>query len=192
MTNNKETYFLARGHTSAACSPSGFTLIETLVAITLLTIAIVAPMALASQSLSSAYYARDQIAAFHLAQEALEAVRSVRDGNILNNALGGEQTDLLYGIPIGVPFTIDTRNNAIGECDGACPPLETDGELFGYGRGSAGWIATRYTRTVRAEYVDAPDEVRVSVTVEWKTGAFKTRNFTISENLYRWISDGSD
>src|SRR3989338_11299272 len=39
----------------------GFTLIETMVAIALLTISIVAPMSLTTQSLASAYYARDQI-----------------------------------------------------------------------------------------------------------------------------------
>ena len=49
----------------------GFTLIETLVAVSLLTVAIVAPMTLTARSLSAAYYARDQITAFHLAQEAI-------------------------------------------------------------------------------------------------------------------------
>ena len=62
---------------------SGFTLIETLVAISLLSVSIVAPMALASQSLAAAYYARDQITAYHLAQEAIEAMRSIRDRQIL-------------------------------------------------------------------------------------------------------------
>ena len=57
----------------------GFTLIETLVAVSLLAVVIVAPMSLTTQSLSSAYYARDQMTAFHLAQEAIESVRSVRD-----------------------------------------------------------------------------------------------------------------
>jgi prepilin-type N-terminal cleavage/methylation domain-containing protein len=169
----------------------GFTLIETMVAISLLTIAIVTPMSLASQSLSTAYYARDQIAAFHFAQEAIEAVRSVRDGHILNNALTGVQTDLLAGIPIGSPFTIDTRNNTIEVCGGVCPPLETDGTLYGYGDGGSAWIATRYTRTALATYVDEPDEVRVAVTVEWKTAGARTRSFTISENVYRWVTDGT-
>ena len=47
----------------------GFTLIETLVAISLLMVAIVAPMSLTARSLATAYYARDQITAFHLAQK---------------------------------------------------------------------------------------------------------------------------
>ncbi len=61
----------------------GFTLIETLVAVSLLVIAIVAPMSLVSQALTTAYYARDQVAAYSLAQDGIESVRAVRDGNLL-------------------------------------------------------------------------------------------------------------
>ena len=180
-------------HTDGFSSPStaGFTLIETMVAVTVLTVAVVAPMALTTKSLASAYYARDQIAAFHLAQEAIEAVRSVRDGNILRNALG-TPVDLLTGIPsvTGDFFTVDTRDDSMELCGGACAPLKTNGELYGYGTGPE-WATTRFTRAVRAEFVTGEDEVRVSVTITWRTGAFQERTFTISENLYRWVEDGS-
>ena len=171
----------------------GFTLIETLVAISLLMVAIVAPMSLTARSLATAYYARDQITAFHLAQEAIETIRHVRDGNILQNALG-TPADLLSGIPStdGEPFIVDTRDDSMEMCNsGTCPPLKTDGEIYGYEEG-AGWDTTRFTRTVRAEFVgESIDEVRVSVTVSWQTGSFQARTFTISENLYRWIDENT-
>ncbi len=171
----------------------GFTLIETMVAISLLTIAIVAPMSLTTQSLSSAYYARDQITAFYLAQEAIEAVRHVRDGNVLNNAIG-TQTNLLTGIPdtTGNPFTVDTLDDSMALCPaGSCPPLKSNGELYGYGTGSA-WTPTRFTRSVRATFVGGgQDEVHIAVTVAWQTGAYSARSFTISDNLFRWVNDGS-
>ena len=172
-------------------SARGFTLIETMVAVTILTVAVVAPMTLTTKSLASAYYARDPIAAFHLAQEAIEAVRSVRDGNILQNAFG-TQTDLLDGIPsvTGDPFTVDTRDNSMELCGAVCPLLKTNGDLYGYGMGSD-WVATRFTRSVRATFVTGEDEVRVSVTIAWRSGVFQERTFTISENLYRWVEDGS-
>lgn len=165
----------------------GFTLIETLVAITILTLSIVAPMSVATQSLSSSYYARDQVTAFHLAQEAIESVRSLRDNNILRNARG-EEVDILEGIPEN-PFIIDTRDNSVDEsaCVSGCPPLETDGTFYGYG--GSGWEPTRFTRTVDAEFVDAPDEMRIDVTVSWQTGSFQPRTFSISENMYRWVPD---
>lgn len=179
--------------------PRGFTLVETLVAISLLTIAVVAPMSLTTQSLSSAYYARDQMTAFHLAQEAIESMRHIRDGNVLKNALG-TQTDLLAPIPTdGSRFTVDTRNDGIQACPSlplGCPPLKTDGELYGYGTENY-WTTTKFTRSVTAEFVrnedgsDNRDEVHVTVTVSWQTAGIQRRSFTISENMYRWVNDGS-
>jgi len=172
----------------------GFTLIETLVAISLLTIAIVAPMSLTAQSLSSAYYARDQITAFYLAQEAIEALRSVRDGNILKVSQG-QAVNLLDGIPDtnGQPFTIDTRTNTMTLCDASgCPPIQTDGSFYGYGGGNSGWTNTNFTRTVTASFVPGTtNEVKVTIRVNWISGGFQTRTFQISEDLFRWVNDGS-
>ncbi len=178
---------------------AGFTLIETLVAISLLSVAIVTPMSLASQSLGAAYYSRDQITAYHLAQEAIEAVRSIRDGRILEIALTGATLDIFDSttIPIDVPFRIDVRLDpkeagAIVRCsdDGeTCILLQTDGMLYGY---NSGWTTTRFTRIVKVSPVGSSnEEFRVTVTITWQTGAFKIRTFNISENLYRWIDDST-
>jgi len=171
----------------------GFTLIETLVAISILVTAIVGPMTLASQALSSAYYARDQVTAFHLAQEAVETIRNVRDSNILKN-VEGTQTNLLAGIPStgGAPFTVETRNNQMSLCGGECPPLQNNGEFYGYGNPSQ-WEDTRFTRTVWANGVgEGDEEVRITVEVKWQTGSFQERRVTISVNLYRWVNDSED
>jgi len=174
----------------------GFTLVETLVAISLLTISIVAPMSLTMLALSSAIYARDQITAYYLAQEGIEAVRSVRDGNILVTALGTPTPILSEGtgpgqIPStsGTPFTIDTHTipATMALCDsGTCRVLETDGDLYGY---SSGWTNTTFTRSVSATVI-SQDEVRISVTVSWNTSPFNVRSFTLSDNLYAWINTG--
>lgn len=177
----------------------GMTLIETLVAVSILAVAIVAPMSLTIQSLLSAYYARDQVVAFNLAQEAIESVRSVRDGNILRIALNIPEgsctpTNLLCGIPIGADFMIDTRDNEMTRCDidgtPECSPLQTDPAqtLYGY---QSGWTATPFTRTVRAEFVDVEqNEVRITVTVT-RPGSGAFPSVVLHENLYRWVEDGS-
>jgi len=189
------------------CSSSGFTLIETLVAVSILTMAIVAPMTLVSKSLSAAYYARDQIAAFHLAQEAIETVRHIRDHNILVTALD-TPTDILAGIPVGQRFIVDTRNDRIWDetnwstcLGGEVPPLKTDGTFHGHGDfpcepNEPGWTPTRFTRYVEAIAVasdenNIPQEIRISVTVTWRASSLQLRSITISENLYRWVEDGS-
>ena len=186
-------------------SHDGFTLIETLVAITLLSIAVVAPMSLAARSLGSAIYARDQITAFYLAQEAIEALRSIRDAQILTIAQStGGAPDMFGSIPHdNSSFIIDARKidpaNAITPCSGGpCPALKTNHTLYGY-ENETGWEATNFTRTVHACFVQSngtcasppTDELRVTVTVEWKTGPIQKRTFSISENLYRWVNDGS-
>ncbi|MDP3645694.1 MAG: type II secretion system protein [bacterium] len=180
----------------------GFTLVETLVAISLLTIAIVAPMSLTTQSLSAAYYSRDQVTAFFLAQEAIEGVRSVRDGNILKTALG-TPTDLMAGITCtnGAPMTVDVHTVpvTIAACGGSCnvsatcPMLQTQvaqDSLYGYGS-APDWATTNFMRSMSATYVPGSgnNEIKISATVTWRTAAYQERTFTLSENLYRWIND---
>jgi prepilin-type N-terminal cleavage/methylation domain-containing protein len=173
-------------------SGKGFTLIETLVAVTLLTVAIIAPMSLTVRSLAAAYYARDQITAFHLAQEAIESIRHARDHNILLTAQG-TPTDLLAGVPStnGAPFIVDTVDDSMELCSEECEPLRSNGSLYGYGSGGS-WEDTRFTRSVEAEFVGGgTDEVHILVTVSWQTGSFQRRSISISENLYRWVNDGT-
>ncbi len=71
---------------------SGFSLVETLVAISILLIVIVGPMTISMQSAKSASFASEQVQAFFLAQEGLELAQKVRDDLLLNGALfgGGE------------------------------------------------------------------------------------------------------
>lgn len=176
---------------------TGFTLIETLVAVSLLTIAIVAPMTLTQQSLSSAYYARDQITAYNLAQEGIESVRAVRDSQILSISQTADASgiDLFGEIPVNQDFTIDGLDTnpatAMETCAGECPnmQLSPDGTLYGYG---GGWTETKFKRTLKATYVgESEDEIRLAVTVSWIAISGQTKTFTIYENVYRWINDGS-
>lgn len=62
-----------------------FTLVETLVAITVLMIAIAGPLTITNKALRAALYARNQVVANYLAQDALEMVKNIRDNNYLVN-----------------------------------------------------------------------------------------------------------
>lgn len=62
----------------------GFSLVETLVAITILLIAILAPMRISSQSIKTAEFARQQLVAVFLAQEGIESVIHLRDADSLD------------------------------------------------------------------------------------------------------------
>ena len=62
-----------------------FTLVETLVAISIIMIAIAGPFQVIEHALASAQISRDELIGNSLAQEGVEYVRSVRDGNYLYN-----------------------------------------------------------------------------------------------------------
>jgi Tfp pilus assembly protein PilV len=171
-----------------------------MVAITILTISIIAPMALTVQSLESAYYARDEITAENLAQEGIEAVRSIRDGNILLSA-EGTPTSLFNGIirtgRTSDTFTIDAHTIpatvANYGCSPNCPALQTNGTLYGYG---TGWTNTQFTRTITVIVLSSasdgtPQELRVASSIVWKTGSYATHQFTVYEDMYNWINPGS-
>src|SRR3989339_1718460 len=73
----------------------GFTLIETLVAITILSAAMAGPMVLAIKNVGTASISQDQLVAFYLGQEVFEYARNVRDTNILK-----ESADWLDGLDV--------------------------------------------------------------------------------------------
>ncbi len=64
------------------CIQSGFTLIETLVAIAILMVAIAGPLNIAEKGLTTAVDSRDQVVASYLAQDMMEFVKNVRDDNL--------------------------------------------------------------------------------------------------------------
>jgi type II secretory pathway pseudopilin PulG len=124
---------------------SAFTLVETLVAVTVLLLSIAAPLSIAAKALFSAYYSRDQITAYYLAEEAIEYVKNSRDVTFLNDVLNDEvpvvgNQNWLLGledcIETGIDFEgctvdatqvfdpYDAENTAIESCaEGGCPPL---------------------------------------------------------------------
>jgi prepilin-type N-terminal cleavage/methylation domain-containing protein len=71
----------------------GFTLVETLIAIFVLSIALAGPLTIAQKGLQTALISKDQVTAFYLAQDAIEYVRYARDTNCLvtGSGVGGCQ-----------------------------------------------------------------------------------------------------
>ncbi|MEI8337736.1 MAG: prepilin-type N-terminal cleavage/methylation domain-containing protein [bacterium] len=181
---------------------AGFTLIETMVAITVLLTAVVGPMEIASKSLFSSFYARDQITAYYLAQEGIEYLRNYRDNYYLPASAPLDWppefqncavvTDLNIGCKVDLSDTAITNKTVITKCDLNCGELNYDNltGLYSYNPGNA----SKYSRVVTMETAknldgtDNRDAVLVSSTISWKgsylSGA--TKSFTIKEVLYNW------
>lgn len=160
-----------------------FTLLETLVAISVLLMALLGPFSIAQQSLRSAYYARDQVTAFYLAQEGVEFVRAIRDQNYLQGS------DWLTGIEAtctNTPCTVDYPNFTYAACpQGVCAPLKisTAGGLYNQDSGTDSPF-TRYI--VLTPSATNPEEMIVSVTLQWRSAGV-SRVFTIQERLFDWL-----
>jgi len=168
----------------------GFTIIESLVAISILVVAIVGAMSAVQTGISSYIYSKDQIIAFYLAQEGFEQIRNMRDENRLANR------NWLYGISqnssdpcyFGSACTVDPVNTSIAtRCSGvgSCQYLRQDAASGFYGYTPA-WTPTQFRREiVLASGFSHPDEIMVTVTVSWVKGIV-SRQFRASENLLNW------
>ena len=88
---------------------SGFSLVETLVAISILLIVIVGPMTISMQSAKSSSFASEQVQAFFLAQEGLELAEKARDDLSLAGAPFGSSEASPWG-------KFSTNSGPYGDC----------------------------------------------------------------------------
>ncbi|MDR3547761.1 MAG: prepilin-type N-terminal cleavage/methylation domain-containing protein [Candidatus Pacebacteria bacterium] len=179
----------------------GFTLIETLVAISILAITMVAPFYAVEQSITAADASRDELIGSFLAQEGVEYVRGIRDDNYLYlRANPTSMRSWLYGVDgttsNGVPSpncfspyvcTVDPTTSSSNQVQSygsnATLPVLYLNTSYLYNQQNSG-TATAFTRSVKLTTISST-EVKVVVTVSWTT-----RNIpyvtTITEYFDNW------
>jgi|SRR3989344_606963 len=94
-----------------AVNQGGFTLVESLVAITILIIGVLGPMSVATRGITDGLYAQNQLIATHLAQEGLELLSlQVESNNVANDGSGDadndgdvDPDDFLFGLGACLP-----------------------------------------------------------------------------------------
>lgn len=166
----------------------GFTLIETLIAVLLLTTAVAGPLTIASKGLSAALVARDQMIAFYLAQDGVEYVRFIRDSNKL---AGGAWLAGLDACVSADGCTVDPAAGIVQACPGSgCPTLRKassgDDVYFSYLSGTE--TPQNFVRTVTLESPPTGEttEAVLTVNVSWRAQSGVTRSVEVQENLYDW------
>lgn len=178
---------------------SGFTLVEAMVAITILSMAVTGPLLIAQKGIGSAIYARDQITASYLAQEAVEFVRNVRDSNRIYLPPGESwlyQFDGCMEDGSGRKCRIDSQYadfltvGAIETCPAGdeCPVLmlDSDNDIYGYGSGGS-WKPAIFTRTISIDETVTNREALVTVTISWQTKLFNpVKSFTVREYIFNF------
>lgn len=169
----------------------GFTLIETMIAVSILSLSVAGPLYTASRAIVAAEISRDQLTASYLAQEAAEYVRALRDDQYLAQyppAAGSSATawnNFKSSLTIasctapnictlGLPLASQPSVLPFAQCPGGTCTVSF----------TLGTSATAYTRTFQATAVGANEEKIVS-TVWWSFHGTQY-SVTISDHLTPW------
>jgi prepilin-type N-terminal cleavage/methylation domain-containing protein len=148
----------------------GFTIIETLVAITILMIAIAGPLTIASQALHAAQDAKNQMIAMNLAQEAVEEIRNLKDDNIANTPLGQifanyQDPNTSWGVE-AAPGRGYIPGSCVSLGDQNCSLKLSPDSGYSYSPGGA---LTPFRRSFTVTAI-SDTEYLLTVTVTWTTG----------------------
>lgn len=169
----------------------GFTLVETLVAIGILSISILATFTAVQNSLHDSSLSKDRIIAFFLAQDVVEFIKNKRDNNAIAD-LSGTPTNWLSGIAtFGDPcyFTetcrVDSYSDSLVDCvydsGSVCQNIRqnTSTGLYGY---NPAWSESKFRRSVHFQSINA-DEVLLTVTIVWNEGSV-AKTFQVDQLLF--------
>lgn len=184
----------------------GFTLVETMFAVLILTFTISVMMTVVANSLFAARYARDEITANYLLQEVIDYIRNDRDTTVF---LGNGIWDNFYITYSNCSNTdgcyFDVLNNSTPKvCDfqpssngSKCPflyydagadttPFYTnDDKLYNFDGGGLPKVKTNFQRKIIVKQNANPDEIDVTVTVDWKNGSLD-RKRELKTSFMNW------
>lgn len=187
---------------TGSLNPRAFTLVETLVAVAVITLAVLAPFAAMQKVISASRAAKDNLIAASLVQEALEYARFVRMDNYIahypNDLANYQPMAGLDGQPSSIFGTHDCRapNNActidgtasfataIAACGSSCTALRLTADGL-YTQSSMNTSPTPYTRTISIDESHAGYEI-VTARVSWNDHG-TARSVILTENLYDWL-----
>jgi prepilin-type N-terminal cleavage/methylation domain-containing protein len=185
-------FYMQKTHTKNISHQKGFTLLETLIAVFILTLALTGPVYIATLAIRSSVESRDNVSAYYLAEEAIEVIRNARDTMSLQNTIS--DTTWLTSITGGIncsnsktasPITscVMTRSGSTGvytftQCSGTCPALAFNPSgsiIYGQNDSSGATTISKFTREIylqTAAQDTATDErafkeIDLVVTVKW-------------------------
>lgn len=186
---------------------NGFSLVEVLVAISILLLVIIGPMGMITRSNNATSFASEQANAWFLAQEGIELAQKQRDDLLLESFNGsltpdepwaqfakptGDWSNCFSGTGCGLSIESgSTPSIAVEDCSTATCKLYIDNATTlrpSYVYDSSGTINTPYYRVIRMIETTDGREVEVTSTVTWRTGSLiasqKVESVTYLLNVY--------
>lgn len=165
----------------------GFTLIEAIVAIGVISVGFVGSLVLISKSASQSTILKDRVVAAHLAEEGLEVVHNIRDTNWLNGL------SWLTGIPDTTDGIVDYNGTSVDTSDSseARKCLNWNGSVYRHAVGPTYSCTTSFKRHIEIETKTESVEgnnisyLEVKSVVSWKEKNSE-KSLTIIDHLYDW------
>jgi len=153
-------------------SQDGFTLLETIVAVGLIVVGLVAALALITTSLFYVSNIQDRLAAANLTAEGIEVVRNIRDNNWLqnkvwNNSLADGDYQIVY------------NSTTLSSFSGSPLLLDSNG-IYNYTSGAD----TPYVRKISIANL-SNYEIRIIATVTWQRRAI-IYSSSAEDHLFNW------
>ena len=159
----------------------GFSLIEVITAIFILTVGIGGSFSLIYQTLSAVYGVRSELEASFLAQEGVEIVKNLRDNAWLESRAATSTSWLANLSQAGGNYEADYSSQYLSQAYSSSDYLKINSD--GYYNSSSG-DNTNFTREISRTNVSTTT-VKVVVTVNWRT-AGKSRSLQVVENITDW------
>lgn len=170
----------------------GFTLIETLVAISIFSFSILALLSVLSTGVTNTTYAKKKIVAGYLAQEGIEYVRNMRDTAVLYDATSPQNgwnsfSSKISGCVSGnvCGFNSSTNPISIFNCTAdsiGCKLYLNNGN---YNDNGSSGVDSGFVRKIWITSISS-DQVKIFSEVDWKQGSGNF-SMTFSENLFNWV-----
>jgi len=161
-------------------SSKGFTLVETLVALVILTVALVPILTLSSSASRVSISLQDNLISSGLAQEGVEVIRAIRDtnwfnGNPFNLGLGSDT------IGVSTDYRVEWNSTSNNLSSIGTQPLNLNNGRYTYSGGSI----TKFSRTITITKINA-GELRVVSQVTWQSRYSISKSVTAESHLFNW------
>lgn len=198
MKNNYSEQYILK-------SPPGFTIVEVMMAVTVLAVGMMGAISLINYSIFAASNSINRITAANLSEEGIELVRNVRD----SNWLAGDNWDKDIkgnGAEKAIKFFCGgaaKQNISESDIDNCSPPNGSACQVYVYKKISdnslcysdnfsaqAGYTIEKQTgfyRLIKLDRLSAPAErIQVSAYIKWMDRNGQYRYLTAEEILYNW------
>ena len=189
----------------------GFTLIETLVALSVFSMSVLALIVILSQGLTNVSYAKQKVIAEYLAQEGIEYIRNMRDTYMLYSTTGDAGWNAFYSKLTNSGASCQDENNDNDDTGcyfnadniflgGSMPITQTlfmacyyptcseVSLLFDSSNGAYNYsfgVDSGFSRQIKIKQISSA-EIEVSSIVYWNQGS-GLYNISFTENLFNWI-----